>query len=116
MLDLLLDEPCNPDQNHRSEDCYKDAPNEATPTQAEQADHPATNEATNDAQQNIGNHAISTALHDPASRPAGDQSNDDPPDYSMCHVILLGIRSKTARTEGLDRDIRCGRHRISVNG
>src|SRR5579883_2587643 len=90
-LDFLLDEPCDPDQDHRPQDRHHDAPDHAPGTEAEQPNDPATHHAPDDAEQDIGNHAISAALHDSACSPASDQTNDDPPDDPMCHVVLLEI-------------------------
>src|SRR5215469_8098935 len=86
-----LDESSNPDQNDRSQDGDEDAPDQAASAQAEQSHDPSANDAADDSQHNVGDHAIAAAFHDLSGCPAGDQTNDDPPDKPLCHVILLEL-------------------------
>src|ERR1700758_3339017 len=94
-LSFFLDEPGNPDQDDRSQDCHQDAPDESATSDAEQADGPAAYDAAHNPQNDIGNHAVSASLHDSSRRPASNQTYNDPPDNPMCHTTLRTLRDRS---------------------
>src|SRR5207248_3049648 len=87
--DFLFDQSGDPDQDDRAEYRYQDGPEQAATTKADQANHPPANDGANDSQRDVGDHAVSSALHDLPGCPAGDETHDDPPDNPVYHVILL---------------------------
>src|SRR5437588_6448747 len=87
--DFFFDQPGDPDQDDGAEYRYQDGPEQAATTKADQANHPSANDSTNDSQRDVGDHAVSAALHDFPGCPAGDETHDDPPDNPVYHVILL---------------------------
>ena len=84
----FLDEPGDPDQDDRPQDCHQDAPDEAAAADAEQADDPAAHDAADNPENDIGKHSVAAALHDSSCRPAGNQTYNDPPDHPVRHAIL----------------------------
>jgi hypothetical protein len=69
----------DPDQNYRADKRYNDrAYYTATWPDSQCAEEPATQNAAEDAENDVHDYAIATTLHNLARKPTGDQSNYNP--------------------------------------
>jgi hypothetical protein len=77
----LLQQARQPDQNDRADNRDQDACNNtACWINSNRVKYPASEDSPNHSQERVLQGAISAAFHDLASRPASDQTNNDPQD------------------------------------
>jgi hypothetical protein len=101
----------NPDQNYRANKRYNDgAYYAATWPDSQSPEEPAAQNAAEDSENDVHDYAIATALHDLASEPPCDQSNDNPSDephvYSSWPKLDQSFPSAFRPTENVRSAIR----------
>src|SRR3954463_9697911 len=68
------------DQQHGSGSCHDDTPHQAGGVQPEHAEYESAEHRTDDPEQQIHQHAVAAAAHQFASKPAGDDADDNLPE------------------------------------
>src|ERR1019366_6381847 len=107
----------NPDQNHRTNECHDDGADHAsTGPDSQKPKDPATQDAAEDAENDVNENAVATTLHHLSSKPTCDQSNHNPCEKSHddspwgrlkrtdrnVHLTLSVLKGHRSRAE-LDR-------------
>src|SRR3954463_2925736 len=68
------------DQQHGSGSCHDDTPHQAGGVQPEKAEYESAEHRTDNPEQQIHQHAVAAAAHQFASKPAGDDADDNLPE------------------------------------